>query len=150
MNDDIADGLTAGVLDGAAERAFTFGGCDALAIALHDATGWPLVAITDHHNVHGGRAGGGSAMHWTVMHPSGRLLDVDGLHDPAELVERYDGYADDGQAAWGISSRADAEEWWNEAGRKVSIGMAATFVDAVLGRAGATGGDDKGNGKWRC
>ena len=130
----LEDRLSQGVLDGAAEHVFTLGGCDALAIAIHDATGWPIVAITDHHNVHGGRAGGGSAMHWTVLHPSGRLMDVDGLHDPARLVERYDGDADDGQAAWGLSSRADAEEWWNEAGRKVSIGMAATFVDAVMTR----------------
>lgn len=132
MHDDIASGLTPGIIDGFAERAFTHGGCDALAIALHDRTGWPIAAIADHHNVHGDRAGGGSALHWTVLHPSGRLLDIDGLHDPADLVERYHGDADDGQAAWGISSRADAEEWWNEAGRKVSIEMAATFVDAVL------------------
>lgn len=135
MTDGLEDHLTPGVLDGAAEHVFTLGGCDALAIALHDATGWPIVAITDHHNVHGDRAGGGSALHWTVRHPSGRLLDVDGLHDADDLVERYHGDADDGQAAWGTSSRADAEEWWDEAGRKVSIGMAETFVDAVITKA---------------
>jgi hypothetical protein len=137
MTDSLSDHLTPGVLDGAAEHVFTMGGCGALAIALHDATGWPIVAITDHHNVHDGRAGGGSALHWTVRHPSGRLLDIDGLHDAADLAERYDGYADDGQAAWGLSSRADAEEWWNEAGRKVPIAMAETFVDAVLERGSA-------------
>ena len=135
MTGELADRLTPGVLDGAAEHVFTLGGCDALAIALHDATGWPVVAITDHHNVYDGRAGGGSALHWTVRHPSGRLLDVDGLHEAPDLVERYDGYADDGQAAWGLSSRADAEEWWNEAGRKVPLALAATFVDAVMHRA---------------
>ena len=132
----IVERLTPGVLDGAAEHVFTLGGCDALAIALHDATGWPIVAITDHHNVHDGRAGGGSALHWTVRHPSGRLLDVDGLHDADDLVERYDGNADDGQAAWGLSSRADAEEWWNQAGRKVPLALAAAFVDAVMARTG--------------
>jgi hypothetical protein len=72
-----------------------------------------------------------------VRHPSGMLLDVDGLHEAADLVDRYDGEADDGQAAWGVSSRADAEEWWDEAGRKVPIDLAATFVDAVLSRADA-------------
>lgn len=135
MMDGLSDHLTPGVIDGAAEYVFTTGGCGAIAIALHDATGWPIVAITDHHNVHAGRAGGGSAMHWTVRHPSGMLLDVDGLHDASDLVDRYDGDADDGRAAWGTSSRADAEEWWNEAGRKVSIELAATFVDAVLERS---------------
>jgi len=137
MTDSLSDRLTPGVIDGAAEHVFTMGGCGALAIALHDATGWPIVAITDHHNVHDGRAGGGSALHWTVRHPSGRLLDIDGLHDVADLVDRYDGEADDGQAAWGISSRADAEEWWNEAGRKIPLSVAATFVDAVLERQSA-------------
>jgi hypothetical protein len=45
------DLLTPGLLDGTAQHAFTTGACSALAIALHDATGWPIVAITDHHNV---------------------------------------------------------------------------------------------------
>jgi hypothetical protein len=132
----LADHLTPGVIDGSAEHVFTLGGCGALAIALHDATGWPVMAITDSHNVHDGRAGGGSALHWTVLHPSGRLLDVDGLHDVGDLVERYSGEADDGEAACGRSSRADAHEWWDEAGRKVPLELAATFVDAVLERAG--------------
>lgn len=131
----IVERLTPGVLNAAAEHVFTLGGCGALAIALHDATGWPIAAITDHDNVFGDRAGGGSALHWTVRHPSGRLLDVDGLHDADDLVERYDGEADDGRAAWGLSSRADAEEWWNEAGRKVPLELAETFVDAVMARA---------------
>lgn len=131
----LATRLTPGVIDGAAEYVFTTGGCGALAIALHDATGWPIYAITDHHNVHSGKAGGGSAIHWTVQHPSGRLLDIDGLHDASELVERYHGEADDGMAACGRSSRADAEEWWTEAGRKISLELAATYVQGVLAKA---------------
>ena len=131
---EIEEGLTPGQLDGRAERVFTHGGCDALAIAMHDATGWPVVAITDSHNVHEGRAGGGSAMHWGVRHPSDAFVDVDGMHDQEEITRSYDGDADDGEAAWGLSTRADAEEWWNEAGRKVSQATAAMFVDAVLGR----------------
>lgn len=45
------DVLTPGVIDGHAKRAFSFGACGGLAIALHDATGWPIIAITDAHNV---------------------------------------------------------------------------------------------------
>ena len=137
MSDQLSFHLTPGIIDGAAKHVFTMGGCDALAIALHDATGWPIVAITDAHNVYGRRAGGGSALHWTVQHPDGKLLDIDGLHDAEDLVERYSWDADEGEAAWGLSTRADAQEWWQEAGQKIPLNLAATFVDAVLAQAKA-------------
>lgn len=127
--------LTPGCLDGAAERAFTYGACGALAIALHEATGWPVAAITDAHNVYDGRAGGGSALHWGVVDPHGRFIDVDGAHDPDDLVERYEGEADDGEAAFGLSSLADVREWYVESqGEPVPVSLARTFVDAVLAR----------------
>lgn len=130
--------LTPGVLDPRAERAFSTGGCGSLAIALHDALGWPIVAITDAHNVFEGKAGGGSALHWTVQRPDGKLVDVDGLHDPDELVEEYEAEADDGEAAWGISTRADCWEWTVEAqGEHVPVELARAFVDAVLERCRA-------------
>src|SRR5690554_5632535 len=117
--------LSPGVLDGYAKRAFKYGACGALAIALHDETGWPIVAITDAHNVYDGKAGGGSALHWTVRHPSGRLLDVNGLHAPEALVEEYEGEADDGEAAAGLSSRAHVCEWYVEAqGEPVPVELA--------------------------
>jgi hypothetical protein len=131
---DAEEGLTPGLLDGHAERIFTHGGCDALAIAIHDAMGWPLIAITDAHNVHDGKAGGGSAMHWGVQHPSLLFIDVDGRHDVEDVVRSYDGDADEGRAAWGLSTREDAMEWWNEAGRKVSLETAALFAEAVVDR----------------
>jgi len=126
--------LTPGSIDGAAKHAFSTGACSSLAIAIHDATGWPIVAITDHHNVFdNGRAGGGSALHWTVRRPDGRLVDIDGAHDAKDLVERYHGDADDGEAKDGVSTRADCLEWQNEgAGSVISVTLAATFVAAVL------------------
>lgn len=128
--------LTPGTLDGAALHAFKHGACGALAIALHDATGWPVASVTDSHNVMDGRAMGGSALHWTVLRPDGMLVDVDGAHEPADLVEEYSGDADDGEAAWGVSSRADVEEWYVECqGEPIPVRLAATFVDAVLERA---------------
>jgi hypothetical protein len=131
------DTLTPGVIDGYAKRAFTFGACGGLAIAIHDATGWPIVAITDAHNVfEDGKAGGGSALHWVVQHPSGKLLDIDGLHDPAALVEAYEGDADDGEAAWGLSTRGDAEEWYVHAqGEPIPLSLIRTFVEPVLSLA---------------
>lgn len=134
MSRDLAQHLTSGVLDGYARRAFKYGGCGALALALHDATGWPIVAITDHHNVFEDRqAGGGSALHWTVRHPDGRLIDIDGAHDHDELVEAYHGDADDGQAAAGKSCREDVVEWYIECqGEPIPVTLAASFVSPLL------------------
>jgi hypothetical protein len=132
-----ASKLTPGLLDGYALRAFKHGACGALAIALHDATGWPIVAITDHCNVfEDGTAGGGSALHWTVQRPDGMLIDVDGAHTPESLVSEYNGEADDGEAAVGRSTRADVVEWYVECqGEPIPVSLAKTFVDAVLAKA---------------
>jgi hypothetical protein len=132
------DKLTPGVLDEYARRVFKYGACGALAIAMHDATGWPIVAITDAHNVYDGRAGGGSALHWAVRRPDGKLIDIDGAHEAEALVEEYSPEADDGAAAAGISSRADAAEWYVESqGEPVPVPLALTFVSAVIERAAA-------------
>jgi hypothetical protein len=129
--------LTPGVIDGSARRIFKYGGCGALAIAIHDATGWPIVAITDSHNVfEDGTAGGGSALHWTVRRPDGKLIDIDGAHSPEDLVEEYNSEADEGQAAAGISTREDAAEWYIEAqGEPIPVSLAARFVQVVLENA---------------
>lgn len=133
MNRPDPSKLTPGVLDGYAMRAFKYGACGALAIVLHEATGWPIVAITDAHNVYDGEAGGGSAMHWTVQLPDGRLLDVDGAHEADDLVEQYAGEADDGEAAAGLSTREDAWEWYGESqGEPIPLELARTFVAPVL------------------
>lgn len=131
----LALNLTPGVLDGYAMSAFKRGACGALAIALHDATGWPVVAITDAHNVFDGKAGGGSALHWAVLRPDGKVVDVDGAHDPEDLVEEYHAEADDEEAAMGRSTRADVVEWYIEAqGEPVPVTLAATFVEAVIAK----------------
>jgi hypothetical protein len=133
MDRSEAEKLTPGVLDGYAKRIFKYGGCGALAIALYDQTGWPIVAITDAHNVMDGRAGGGSALHWTVRAPNGLLLDIDGLHTAVELVAEYSGEADDGEAAAGVSTRGDAVEWYVESqGEPIPLTLANTFVEPLL------------------
>jgi len=140
MNTPDPSNLTPGVIDGYAKRAFKYGACGALAIVLHEATGWPIVAITDAHNVYDGEAGGGSAMHWAVQRPDGLLVDIDGAHEPEELVEQYAGEADDGEAAAGRSTRADAWEWYGEAqGEPIPLALARTFVEPVLAQLRAEG-----------
>lgn len=133
--------LTPGVLDGYAKRAFKYGACAALALAFHDQYNWPLIAVTDAHNVYGDHAGAGSALHYLVRHPTGGLLDIDGFHTDADMIEEYEGDADDGRAGIGITTRADVCDYYVEAqGEPVPISLAATFTDAVL--AAHTAPDD--------
>lgn len=125
--------LTPGVIDEYAKRAFLYGACGGLAIALHDHTGWPIVAITDQHNIFGDKAGGGSALHWTVRHPDGQLLDIRGLHDPQDLIAEFEGEADDGEAGAGTSTREDAWEWYVEAqGAPIPLSLAESYVTPLL------------------
>jgi hypothetical protein len=140
MYDDHLDEsrVTPGVLDGSALNLFSQGGCIALAIALHDATGWPILAVTDGHNSMDGELCGGSSMHWGVRTPEGLFLDVDGVHEFDDLERRYGPEADDEEAAVAQGTRADAAEWHAEsAAGKVSVRLAATFVDTVLAVRGA-------------
>ncbi len=150
--------LTPGVLDGAAQRAFSFGACAGLAIAIHDATGWPLVKVADADcvwdasgaSLHGRPAQeracvheagmGAGGLHWLALAPGGRLVDVDGAHAPADVLERWDGQAGEdvqGQAALGFAGRDDAVDEYVEAkGEPVALGICASFVAPVLARAG--------------
>jgi hypothetical protein len=128
--------LTPGVIDNAARHAFKYGACGALAIALHDATGWPIVAVTDAENVHDGQAGGGSAMHWAVRRPDGKIIDIIGANEPDDLIAEYNFDADDGKAAIGLSTRAEVVDWYCDCqGEPVSLKLAATFVAPVLAQA---------------
>jgi hypothetical protein len=154
----MSESLTPGVLDGAAERAFSYGACAGLALALHDATGWQLVKLTDADSVydphggdyvdrpqlqrgHIGSAGmGAGGLHWAVERPDGMLIDVDGAHTLGELIDRYSGEGDQrsqGQVAAGRTDREDAIDEYVEAkGAPVPLTMAASFVEPVLDRAG--------------
>lgn len=129
------DRLTPGIIDGAAEHAFSTGACAALAYAMHEATGWMIIGITDAHNVHDGRLGGGSSLHWGVMRPDGKFIDIDGVHEIEDIVERYMYDADDEEAAWGKGTPADIIEWYVEnQGAPISLSLARTFVDPLLER----------------
>lgn len=80
--------ITLGVLDDDARFAYTGGQCHALAAALAEHTGWPIVVIvrgvdSDHHCeelVH----------HCLVAIPDGRWLDVNGPHEPAYWLDESD------------------------------------------------------------
>jgi hypothetical protein len=128
--------LTAGVLDPSAEGAFMSGACGALALALHEVTRWPLVALTDAHNVDDGRVGGGSCLHYGVRRPTdGAFIDVRGAHSDDDILAEFGDEADDGEALIGLTTEADVRDWYVEAqGEPVPLELARTFVDPVLER----------------
>lgn len=130
--------LTPGELDAYAEDALLRGACMGLAIALHDRTGWPIMAVTEAYNVYDGRAGGGSAAHWMVRRPDGMLIDVLGAHTEEDVLWEYDN-GEEGEDAIVIapSSRANAMEWYEDTeASRIPLSLIETFVDAVLERAG--------------
>ncbi len=70
------------------ERIFTCGDCHHLARAVHELTGWPLVAGSfigiEEFDVAVSVDGRRPAGHAAVRHPSGKLLDIEGLHEDTE------------------------------------------------------------------
>lgn len=74
--------LTAGLLDETAEYAFTHGQCHAMAIALHELTGYEIIGL-------GGSPWLDGPGHFMVRAEFGYCLDVEGLHTDVKAIQRY-------------------------------------------------------------
>lgn len=110
------------ILQSQDDNLYQCGGCRALAIALHDLTGWPLVVVSDydeHDPLDDEQRARGliaparmspAALHALVLHPDGSLIDSRGANDPAGVVEAYDGAAEYGEAVLRYAARADLLE----------------------------------------
>lgn len=61
---------------------YTQGGCEELADAMHETTGWPVVVVGDRGGVVGW-------VHAGVEVPSGEILDAAGRHSPEEWPESW-------------------------------------------------------------
>ena len=70
-------------LDPGALLVFLGGHCHSLALALHDHTLWPLVAVD--------RVRDGERVHVAVRDPDGRLVDIAGRHSDVELQAAVEG-----------------------------------------------------------
>lgn len=82
------DSSRASVLSLALEERFTEGECDLLSDALHELTGWPVVAVGD---------GDGGVVGWVhagVRMPSGDILDARGAHDPLIWLDDWAHFVD--------------------------------------------------------
>jgi len=75
--------LTPGVLDDAARYAFAAGHCHALALAIHERTGWPMLAMS------GRNSGYKDLRHVVVLMPDGKWLDIQGPRDSEEQLHLH-------------------------------------------------------------
>jgi hypothetical protein len=116
-----------GVLDERARAAFLHGQCHALALAVHEVTGWPIVGAEDESL---------DICHFLVRVPDGRLLDITGARTLAERQLEDMGWCPDEEylveqeAQWvrRIGSFAD----W----RAPDVAAARSFVAPLLAESG--------------
>ena len=120
--------VTASVIDANARHAFTRGGCGALAVAIHDLTGWPIIAA-GHCD--------GLVMHYLVRNPAGQLVDINGAHSDDDVCDEYEFHADNGVVTLAEASAEDAWAWWrDEELEPIPADVVRSFAVAVLAAFG--------------
>lgn len=118
--------LAPAALTPAAIEAFTRGACGGLAIALHDATGWPLIEV-GHCD--------GLPLHFMVRHPDGHLVDIRGRHTDDDIRDEWEFDADDGVVTLTVVTRDNVMNCYlTDCGEPVPMELAHTFAPAVLAR----------------
>lgn len=116
---DRAFEVTPGVIDAESVRAFMTAQCHALALEIHDRTGWPLVGLTDEF---------GEVGHVMIRTPSGRLLDITGAWDADDLLDENTSlfYDVEDLAADEVRGFGSADEW------APRTPLASLFADVTL------------------
>ncbi|MFE7233925.1 ParB/RepB/Spo0J family partition protein [Streptomyces sp. NPDC057596] len=120
--------LAPGVLTPAAVEAFTRGACAGLAVALHDATGWPLVEV-GHCD--------GLPLHFMVRCPDGRLVDVQAAHTDADVRDEWEFDTDEEEVVLAsVARQAVVDCYRDDCGEPVPMDLVRTFVAPVLALTG--------------
>ena len=129
--------LTPGVIDMEVEYALTNGGCYAFAIAMHNATKWPLIAVMGDRDKPAlpDAKSAKLAIHVGVLHPNGNIVDIEGMHDIEDVHFFYE------WNGWiGVEikpcSLSEVEQWYVENEDLVTLELAETYVDPLLSRFG--------------
>ena len=140
--------LTTGVVDDRAVRAMTNGQCLAMAIALSHRTGWSIAALMDHGDGDGGDPGytpnrDDQMTHLGILSPDGTaFVDICGarrVHDVLALYRR-DFYGEQAHDDDAFGIQVIDPDWLelmlhDPHMRRPAMGVAVTFVDAVLSAA---------------
>jgi hypothetical protein len=119
--------LTPGTINTAAIEAFTRGACAGLAVALHDATSWPIVEV-GHCD--------GLPLHFMIRHPGGQLLDIRGLHSDDAVCDEWEFDADGGAVTLTLAARDAVVDCYRvDCGEPVPMDLVRTFVPTVVALA---------------
>ena len=143
--------VTPGLLDEAAEEAFQYGQCHALAIVLAERLDRPIHALVEYFpydlwwdEEFGDESESPSeewlASHWghaVIQVGPGSYLDVEGISDMDDLVATYGSPRDYGvcYATFEVTPKQLSRFWMYGYGVKPNLDVARTFVDPVLDRA---------------
>lgn len=106
-----------GAWDDTARFAFSAGHCHSFAMALHDRTGWPILAMS------GKYSGYTNLQHMVVVMPDGKWLDARGIQEP----DRENHIHFQPMTLQEIQSMKDLKGW-----KKPQMEVAQEFVDAFL------------------
>lgn len=114
--------LAPGVLDEPARACLLQGQCHALALALHEQTGWPIRAVVDEQD---------DIRHLVVEAPDGRLLDASGAHPRQAMAEAWEAEIAplDAERARGL----EAEGTWRAPALELARSMVAPALEYVDG-----------------
>lgn len=128
--------ITPGLLDEVAMEVYKNGQCLALALALHDQTGWPLILLVQGKKRSLQKVSMDDLIHALVRAPDGVYVDIYGDNEPEILEEEATDLR--GPHTWlEITSRREIENWLvahpaYAAG--LDQAMAQTFVEIVLAK----------------
>ena len=86
------------------EGVFEYGYCHALALAVHERTGWPVVGLRARDS--------SESNHYLVRRPDGMLVDVRGARTEADVLQQWDG----GDGYYTVREY-DADFLWHEVER---------------------------------
>lgn len=131
--------VTVGVVDDQARLAFLNGQCHALALAISERTGWPLVAVAASECVYDEDCGeddsdGGCGCqyeHIGVRSPDGEIVDIRGWHTDEDWIEGSSDPADN-EVSDLPGDRIEMIVFDDDSWRPPDMPVARAFVDAVL------------------
>lgn len=107
-----------GVIDERACGAFLAGQCHAMAFALNERTGWPIVALTDEDD---------EIIHLMVEAPDRRLVDITGAHHPFGSLDDWNAAGRREVDAASVLALPELGTW-----RPPDLDAARSFVPPVL------------------
>lgn len=131
--------VTVGVRDEDAIRAFKSGQCHAIALALHERTGWPIVSVGDESCCYdedcpddddSNGVCSCQIQHLAVRRPDRYLVDIEGPKPEDDFMEAQ------GDPEWTIKpvpdDRLEDLVRWDDSWRRPNMAVARAFVDEAL------------------